>query len=101
MTAAAGVRRGPLSLVLDEMAVGAPTVAQMARNLALDEQVVRAAVDHLVRSGRVSARELSMGCPASGCGGCASAVDGEPGCGLPAPVPGRRAGLVTLTLTRR
>ena len=90
----------PLSLVLAEMERGTPTLAEVARNLHLDEQVVRAAVDHLVRSGRVTSQELSMGCPASGCGACASAVDGAPGCGRPSPVPGRRAGLVTLTLTR-
>lgn len=93
---------GPLRQVLAELEAGTPTVTEVARNLNLDEQVVRAAVDHLVRAGRIEAKELSIGCPASGCGGCASATtDGAPGCGLPAPMPGRRAGLVTLTLTRR
>lgn len=93
---------GPLTTVLAEMQAGAPTVAEIVRRSGLEDSVVRAAVDHLVRSGRVESRELSMGCPASGCGGCASATDdGAPGCGLPSPVPGRRAGLVTLTLTRR
>jgi hypothetical protein len=93
---------GPLSIVLAELAAGTPTLTEMARRSGLEESVVRAAVDHLVRSGRVEARELSMGCPASGCGSCASATDaGAPGCGLGAPVPGRRAGLITLTLTRR
>ena len=93
---------GPLSTVLAQMQAGAPTVAEIVRLSGLEDSVVRAAVDHLVRSGRVESRELSMGCPAAGCGGCASATDdGAPGCGLPSPVPGRRAGLVTLTLTRR
>ena len=93
---------GPLSTVLAQMHAGAPTVAEIVRLSGLEDSVVRAAVDHLVRSGLVESRELSMGCPASGCGGCASATDdGAPGCGLPSPVPGRRAGLVTLTLTRR
>jgi hypothetical protein len=93
---------GPLSTVLAQMQAGAPTVAEIVRRSGLEDSVVRAAVDHLVRSGRVESRELSMGCPASGCGGCASATDdGAPGCGLPSPVPGRRAGLVTLTPTRR
>jgi len=93
---------GPLTTVLAEMQAGTPTVAEIVRRSGLEDSVVRAAVDHLVRSGRVESRELSMGCPASGCGGCAAAtVDGAPGCGLPSPVPGRRAGLVTLTLTRR
>jgi len=93
---------GPLTIVLAEMRAGTPTVAEIVRRSGLEDSVVRAAVDHLVRSGRVESRELSMGCPASGCGGCAAATDdGAPGCGLPSPVPGRRAGLVTLTLTRR
>ncbi|HEY3408765.1 MAG TPA: FeoC-like transcriptional regulator [Propionicimonas sp.] len=93
---------GPLTTVLAEMQAGAPTVAEIVRRSGLEDSVVRAAVDHLVRSGRVESRELSMGCPASGCGGCASATDdGAPGCGLPSPVPGRRAGLVTLSLARR
>ena len=93
---------GPLSSVLAELEAGTPTIAEMVRRSGLEESVLRAALDHLVRSGRVQSRELSMGCPDSGCGGCASASDaGTPGCGLGAPVPGRRAGLVTLTLTRR
>ena len=92
---------GPLSTVLAELEAGTPTIAEMVRRSGLAESVLRAAVDHLVRSGRVQSKELSMGCPESGCGGCASASDGAPGCGLGTPVPGRRAGLVTLTLTRR
>ena len=93
---------GPLSTVLAQLEAGTPTITEMVRRSGLAESVVRAAVDHLVRSGRVESRELSMGCPESGCGGCASASDaGTPGCGLGAPVPGRRAGLVTLTPTRR
>ena len=93
---------GPLRTVLAELEAGTPTVAEIVRRSGLEESMVRAAVDHLVRSGRVESRELSMGCPESGCGGCGSASDaGTPGCGLAAPVPGRRAGLVTLTLTRR
>ena len=94
--------KGPLSIVLAELEAGTPTVAEMVRHSGLDESVLRAAVDHLVRSGRVESRELSMGCPDTGCGGCAAASDdGAPDCGLPSPVPGRRAGLVTLTLSRR
>jgi hypothetical protein len=93
---------GPLSAVLSELEAGTPTLAEIVRRSGLEESMVRAAVDHLVRSGRVESRELSMGCPASGCGGCASAADGgAAGCGLPSPMPGRRAGLVTLTLSRR
>jgi hypothetical protein len=101
VTAVAGAG-GPLSRVLAELEAGTPTVAGIARGSGLDEAVVRAAIDHLVRSGRVDSRELSIGCPPSGCGGCASATsEGAPGCGRPAAVPGRRPGLVTLTLSRR
>lgn len=94
---------GPLSLVLAEITAGTPTVADMIRNTGLPDEVVRAALDHLVRSGRVTASELSIGCPSGGCGTCGSALDGAPGCGrtAPDPVSGRRPGLVTLTLTRR
>ncbi len=90
---------GPLSRVLAEVAAGTPTLTQMARNLGLDEEVVRAAVEHLVRSGRIESRELSLGCPPSGCGSCAVASGGG-GCGHPEVVAGRRPGLVMLSLTR-
>lgn len=102
MTAVVTPVRGPLSQVLAAVEAGTPTVAEIARRSGLDEAVVHAAIDHLVRSGRIESRELSIGCPPSGCGGCASAgPDGAPGCGRPAPVAGRRPGLVTLTLRRR
>ena len=91
--------RGPLSLVLAELAAGTPTVAEMSRHSGLAESVVRAAVDHLLRSGRVESSELSIGCPPSGCGGCAAAS--ADGCHAPTPVAGRRPGLVTLSLSRR
>ena len=91
---------GPLSRVLAEVEAGTPTLAQMARNLTLDEDVVRAAVDHLVRAGRIESRELSLGCPPSGCGSCAVASTGG-GCGHPEVVAGRRPGLVMLSLTHR
>ncbi len=92
---------GPLSVVLHEMESGTATVADMAKHSGLAESVVRAAVDHLVRAGRIDSRELSMGCPPSGCGGCASASP-DGGCERPStPIAGRRPGLVTLTLSRR
>ncbi len=91
---------GPLSLVLAEVEAGTPTLTQMARNCGLDEEVVRAAVEHLVRAGRIETRELSVGCPPSGCGGCPLAAEGE-GCGRPDVLQGRRPGLVLLSLARR
>ena len=57
-----------------------------------------AAVDHLVRAGRLEAKILTVGCPAGGCGGCALASsEGAPACTPEAAVPGRR-GLVALSL---
>ena len=90
MTGAAG---GPLSALLSEVAAGTPTVAEMARNTGLSTEVLRAGLDHLVRTGRLQATALPIGCPPSGCGGCASAG----GCGV---AEGGNA-LVTLSLTRR
>lgn len=93
---------GPLSLVLAEIEAGTSTLAEMARHSGLGEDVVRAAVDHLIRAGRVQSQELAIGCPPSGCGGCAMAApDKTPGCGASAATPGRRPGLVMLSLTRR
>jgi hypothetical protein len=91
-----------LSLVLAEIEAGRSTLVEMARHSGLDEAVVRGAVDHLVRSGRLESRELAIGCPPSGCGGCAMASpDKTPGCGASAPSAGRRPALVTLSLTPR
>jgi hypothetical protein len=101
VSASASTTLGPLRRVLAEIEAGTPTVAGIARRCDLDEDVVRASIDHLVRAGRVESRELSIGCPPSGCGGCASAsTEGTPGCGLPTRPTGRRPGLVTLTLSR-
>jgi hypothetical protein len=50
-------------------------------------------MDHLVRTGRLQATNLPIGCPPGGCGGCAVAA----GCGV---AEGGNS-LVTLSLTRR
>ena len=89
---------GPLHLVLDEITAGTPTLAAIARRTGLSDDVVRAAVDHLVRAGRITSTELSLGCPARDCGGCASAGNS---CTLHAALGDRRPGLVSLSLTRR
>jgi len=89
---------GPLHLVLDEITAGTPTLAAIARRTGLSDDVVRAAVDHLVRAGRITSAELSLGCPTGGCGSCPSAGNG---CTLPAARGDRRPGLVSLSLTRR
>lgn len=86
----------PLQVVLSQIEAGTPTVAEIARRTDLPDEMVRAAIDHLVRSGRLTSSELSVGCPTGGCGTCPSSG----GCALPANVS-RRPGLVSLTLTRR
>jgi hypothetical protein len=72
---------GPLSLLLDAVASGCRTLPALAARTGLTIDVVRAGLDHLVRSGRLEARGLTAGCPAGGCGGCAVARGGG-GCGL-------------------
>ena len=94
---------GPLTAVLHAFESGAGSLAEVGRRTGLASDVVAAAVEQLVRMGRLESRELAMGCPSTGCGGCASgALDGTPGCGAAAPDPGRRGpALVVLTLRRR
>ena len=88
---------GPLHLVLAEITAGTPTLAEIARRTGLTDDVVHAAVDHLVRAGRVTSTELSLGCPTGGCGTCPS----SDGCSLPAALGARRPGLVSLSLATR
>ncbi|AKT52473.1 hypothetical protein ADJ73_00345 [Arsenicicoccus sp. oral taxon 190] len=89
--------------VLSAFEDGAASLDEVARRTGLTRASVDAAVDHLVRMGRVDARELAAGCPDGGCGSCASGTsEGAAGCGAPGP-SGRRSGpvLVQLTLRRR
>ena len=85
---------GPLHLVLAEITAGTPTLTEISRRTGLSDDVVHAAIDHLVRAGRITSTELSLGCPTGGCGTCPSSG----GCALPAALGGRRPGLVSLTL---
>jgi hypothetical protein len=87
---------GPLHLVLAEIATGTPTLREIARRTGLTGDVVHAAIDHLVRAGRITSTELSLGCPTGGCGTCPTSG----GCALPAVLGERRPGLVSLTLAR-
>lgn len=100
MTETAQVR--PLHAILAAFEEGATSVADLVARTTLDEQTVRAGLDHLVRMGRVDARTLAAGCPSGGCGSCASGTrDGEPGCGASAPSLTRQGPvLVTLSLRR-
>ncbi len=99
-TTAAG---GPLSAVLRAFDEGVHSLDEVAGRCDLSPEVVRACVDHLVRTGHLEAGELAVGCPPGGCGSCASGTaDGAARCGAPGPST-RRAGsvLVTLTVRRR
>lgn len=93
----------PLTAVLDSIAAGSHSLQEIADHTGLSRDVVTAAVDHLVRLGRLQASSLAVGCPPAGCGGCASGSgEGTPGCGSGAPSPSRRGRtLVALTLTTR
>lgn len=94
----------PLRAVLTAMRAGTGTVDGVARATGLSGQVVRAAMDQLVRLGRVEASPLTTGCPADGCGTCPSGVAAEdeaataPGCGSG---PRTRSGPVAIALRVR
>ena len=91
----------PLAAVLAAFEQGATSLDEVARVTGLDRQVVEVGVDHLRRMGRIEARELAMGCPSGGCGGCASAnADGSAGCGAAAP-SATRTGPVLVQLSLR
>ena len=91
----------PLTAVLDAFAGGAGSLAEVAQRTGLSPSVVSASVDHLVRMGRLEAKQLSVGCPSGGCGSCASGVDEGPGCGASGPSKDRSGPvLVALTLRR-
>jgi hypothetical protein len=85
---------GPLHLVLAEIAAGTPTLTEVARRTGLTDDVVHAAIDHLVRAGRITSTALSLGCPTGGCGTCPSSA----GCSRPPAQGARRPGLVSLSL---
>ena len=83
------VTSSPLRAVLDAFSGRASTLDDVATMTGLPRDVVDAAVEHLVRVGRLSASTLTMGCPSGGCGSCASGTSGAPGCGAAAPGPAR------------
>jgi hypothetical protein len=58
--------------VLDEVAMGTPTVAEIARRAGVDRGLVELAVERLVAAGRLDAQALAGGCPPEGCGTCGS-----------------------------
>lgn len=85
----------PLRAVLAAFDSGAGSRADLVRVTGLRADVVDAAVEHLLRMGRLSADPLTTGCPDGGCGTCPSGSGGKPGCG------GSPAGPVLVALSVR
>lgn len=89
----------PLHAILAAFDQGALSLADVAEQTHLSDDVVRAGVDHLVRLGRIDAKEMSNACPSGGCGSCASAA--ETSCSRSVAVTGRTSStLVALSLRR-
>ena len=90
----------PLHAVLAAFTGGAASLDEVSRVTGLPRDLVDAAVGHLVRMGRLSAQELTVGCPDGGCGSCASGSGGGAGCGASGP-SAARSGPVLVALTVR
>jgi hypothetical protein len=90
----------PLRSVLAAFEDGARSRSEVCTATGLRRDVVDAAVEHLLRLGRLDARELTTGCPTGGCGSCASGEGDAPGCGSPGP-SARRSGPVLVSLSVR
>jgi hypothetical protein len=59
----------PIAAVLAQVARGTSTVAEMEVRTGLPNELLRAALDHLIRTGRINAEALN-GCAPAGCTGC-------------------------------
>jgi hypothetical protein len=90
----------PLRSVLTAFEDGALSRAEVCDRTGLRRDVVDAAIEHLLRLGRLDARELAVGCPDGGCGTCASGHGDSPGCGASGP-SARRSGPVLVSLSVR
>jgi FeoC like transcriptional regulator len=90
----------PLRSVLTAFEDGARSRTDVCAGTGLRRDVVDAAIEHLLRMGRLDAKELTVGCPDGGCGSCASGADDAPGCGASGPST-RRSGPVLVTLSVR
>lgn len=88
----------PLSQVLAAFREGAVSIDDIAAHTGLPGTSVRTSVAHLIRMGRIEARELAMSCPGGSCASCAVAhEDGSP-CGFEPATGGRGRVLVQLSL---
>jgi hypothetical protein len=86
--------------VLGAFEHGARSRADVCTATGLRRDVVDAAIEHLLRLGRLDARELAVGCPDGGCGTCVSGDGDSPGCGASGP-SARRSGPVLVALSVR
>lgn len=101
-SAAAPGRRAPLSDVLAAFGEGVHSLDEVAARVGLSRDTVEGAVEQLVRMGRIEARELAIGCPSSGCGGCAMGrSDGSAACGASGPAERRASGPALVTYELR
>jgi hypothetical protein len=94
------VSASPLRAVLGALEDGARSRTAVCTATGLRRDVVDAAIEHLLRMGRLDARELTVGCPDGGCGSCASGHGDAPGCGASGP-SSRRSGPVLVALSVR
>jgi hypothetical protein len=90
----------PLHSALEALEAGARSIDDVSARTGLSPDVVSAAIDHLVRLGRLSVETLAFGCPGGGCGTCASGAGDTPGCGAVGP-SNRRQGPVLVTIRTR
>jgi hypothetical protein len=90
----------PLRSVLAAFEDGARSRTDVCTTTGLRRDVVDAAIEHLLRMGRLDAQQLTVGCPDGGCGSCASGHGDAPGCGAGGP-SARRSGPVLVSLSVR
>jgi hypothetical protein len=64
---------GPLTRVLRAIIGGGRTNEQLATMTGMDTDMVASVIDHLLRTGRLTQKQLAYGCPSGGCGSCALA----------------------------
>ncbi|MBK7723300.1 MAG: hypothetical protein IPI32_14045 [Austwickia sp.] len=62
--------RSPLAAVLAAFEDGAVSTAEVRLRTGLDEQVVAAALEHLIRMGRLQRAVVDLGCTDQGCESC-------------------------------
>ncbi len=76
---AADPHRSPLAAVLAAFAGGAVSTAEVRLRTGLDDEVVAAAVEHLIRMGRLERSVVDLGCAADSCESCPAGRHGS-GC---------------------